>query len=81
MDLGEVEKALEGVRKGLRSDGADLVVKSFSNDSIELNLVLLDNACLECIVSNDILMAMVRRALGKVVSTAPRIVLNDPRTS
>ncbi len=81
MDAGEIEKALEGVRKGLRSDGADLVVKSLSNDCIELNLVLGDNACLECIVSNDILQAMVRRALGKVVATVPRIVLHDPRSA
>ena len=81
MDIGDIDKALEGLRKGLRSDGSDLVVNNLSDDSIELSLILQEDACLECIVSNDILLVMVRRALSKVMPTVPRIVLHDPRNS
>ena len=81
MNTVDVEKALEGLQKGLRSDGAELAVKSASNDCIELNLILKEDACLECIVGSDILQAMVRRALSKVIPTVPKIVLHDPRSA
>ncbi len=79
MNIGDVEKALEGVRKGLRSDGADLVVNAASDECIELSLVVKEDTCLECIVSNDIMLTKVRMVLGKTIPGAPKIVLHDPR--
>lgn len=79
MGIEEVEKGLEGLRKGLRADGADLLVRNVSEECIELSLVLGENACLECIVSADILAAKVRMTLGKVLPQVPKILLHDPR--
>ena len=81
MDLAEMEKALEGIRIGLKKDGADLVVNSINNDCIELSLIVQPGACLECIVSSDILLAKVRLVLSKIVQIVPRIMLHDPRNS
>jgi hypothetical protein len=81
MDLLDVEKALENVRIGLKRDGADLVVNSSNDEGIELSLIIENSACLECIVSNEILIAKVQRSLSKVVSTVPRVVIHDPRNS
>ena len=81
MDALEIEKALEGLRRALKSDGADLVVSSLSDDCIDLSLVLQENACLECIVSGEMLLAKVRIVLSKVFPFLPKIVLHDPRSS
>lgn len=80
MNSGEVEKALDSLRKGLKKDGADLVVQNVDESCIELNLVLVESSCLECIVSAEILVAKARMALGKVFPKVPKIFLHDPRT-
>ncbi len=80
MDLVSVEKALQGLRTGLKQDGADLLVKSINDDCIEVNLVMSDATCRECIVNKEILLAKIKIALGKISPKAPRIVLNDPRS-
>ncbi len=79
MNLGDIEKALEGLRKALRSDGADLIVNTASDECIELSLILQDDTCLECIVSSEMLLAKVRIVLSKIVPALPKIVLHDPR--
>ncbi len=79
MNIAEVEKGLEGLRKGLKADGADLLVQNLDEACIELSLVLGESACLECIVSTEILTAKVRTALGKILPQVPKILLHDPR--
>ena len=81
MELVNIESALAGLRKGLRSDGADLVVNSLSDDCIELSLILQDNTCMECIVDPELLLTIVRTTLGKAVPNLPKIVFHDPRSS
>ena len=81
MDIMEIEKALEGLRTGLRKDGADLVVSHLSTGSIELSLILKNDTCLGCIVDTDLLLAMVRLALGKSFPQMTKVVLHDPRSS
>ena len=77
MNREEIEKALEGLKRGL--SGGELVITSFRQDCIELSLVMQNGACQECIVSKDILLAKVRMVLSKVVPVLPKIVLYDPR--
>ena len=79
MNFAEAAGALDGLRTSLKSDGADLAVKSVSNDSIELSLIFRDTTCKECIVGSDLLAAKVRIALGKVFPQVPKIVIHDPR--
>lgn len=79
MSAEQVQKALEGLCKGLRSDGADLVVDSANEENIELSLILKENACLECIVPIDVLQSHVRIVLSKAFEKLPQIVLHDPR--
>jgi len=79
VDMIVVEKGLEGLRKGLKADGADLLILKAKEECIELRLVIGGDACLECIVSADILTAKVKMALGRVLSHVPQIVLHDPR--
>ena len=79
MNLADAEGALEGLRRGLRSDGADLVVNSLSDDCIELSLIFESDACLECIVSSELLLAKIRIVLSKISPILPKIVLHDPR--
>ena len=81
MDVEGVEKALAGLRVGLKSDGADLIVNSVSADCIELSLVFEGNECPECIVGAEMLLAKVRLLLGKVFPQLPRLVLHDPRST
>ncbi len=80
MDVQGVERALEGLRAGLRIDGADLIVNSVSTDCVDLSLVLKENACPECIVDSEMLLTKVRLILNKVLPQLPRVVLHDPRT-
>lgn len=80
MDLVDVEKALEGLRTGLKQDGADLIVKNINNDCVELTLFMSDATCKECIVSKEILLAKIKIVLGKIFPKVPRIILNDPRS-
>ena len=81
MDVEGLEKALEGLRVGLRSDGADLIVNSVSADCIDLSLIFTQKECPECIVSGEMLLAKVRLILGKVFPQLPKLVLHDPRST
>lgn len=79
MNHADVEKSLEGLRTGLKQDGADIVVEAVDADRIELSLVFSANACMECIVNSEIMTALVKAALSKDFAKVPKIVLNDPR--
>ena len=81
MELADVEKALEGLRLGLRRDGADLNVHSVGGDCVDLSLIFKDSTCQECIVGTDLLLAKIRLALGKALTQVPKVVLHDPRRS
>lgn len=81
MDVAEVERALQGLRVGLQSDGADLIVNSASADCIDLSLTFTAHECPECIVGTEMLLAKVRMVLGKVFPQLPRLVLHDPRNA
>ncbi len=79
MNLGDVEKALEGLRSCLKKDGADLVIQTVDGDRIELALVLGESSCLECIVGSEMIIAKARMALSKIAPNVPEILLHDPR--
>ena len=81
MNAESIDKALEGLRTGLRQDGADLMVDRVSSDCVELSLIFRNNTCLECIVGTEILLAKVRLVLSKALPQVPNVVLHDPRCS
>ena len=81
MEQNDVEKALEGLRVGLRKDGADLNVNSVAGDCIDLSLIFKESTCQDCIVGTDLLLAKIRLALSKALPQVPKIVLHDPRRS
>jgi hypothetical protein len=74
-----INKALEGLRKGLRQDGADIKVERVSRDCVELSLIFRNHACLECIVESEVLLAKVRMVLGQAFPEISKILLRDPR--
>ena len=79
MNIDELERAIDGLRKGLQNDGADLVIDNINDDHIEIRLILKEHACRECIVGRDVLIILVETALRQVVPAHINILLNDPR--
>ncbi len=78
-ELEIIETVLNKMRIGLNQDGGDLVLKNWANGTVELDLVLSENACLHCIVDSRMMIANLEHRLKKVLSNVNRVVINDPR--
>jgi Fe-S cluster biogenesis protein NfuA len=65
--VGEVENALDAVRRAFRADGADLVVQTVSGGHAVIELVTNEQTCLDCIVPPPMLQQLVSRALKSTV--------------
>ncbi len=80
MTVEDVRNALEGLCKGLRSDGADLVIDRATPDQVEMTLVVKDETCMKCIVDHQMLLSWIRVALKRANLQVPDILLHDPRS-
>jgi hypothetical protein len=79
LDIDQIISALDGLKKGLQNDGADLLIDDVSNDRVVIRLVLEERACQECIVDSEVLIAVVEAALRGVVPSRAKISIIDPR--
>jgi Fe-S cluster biogenesis protein NfuA len=71
-----VEEALTELRPSLAADGFDLKVDSLSGDEVEVGLVALPDACMDCLVPDDMMVRILETSIrrrwpevGKVVLT------------
>ena len=83
--MSENIKLLEAIleklelRQILKSDGADLVLTDFKNDTAEISLIIEPDACRECILGSDMLIEMLKDSLSEEFPHLKHIKLNDPR--
>lgn len=63
----EIDRALDQIRAGLAPDGFELRVERVSEDGVvELVLQALPDACLDCLVPDQLLHAMLQQAIAPV---------------
>ncbi|GII30247.1 NifU family protein [Planotetraspora mira] len=75
----DLEKALDGLRRGFQADGADLKVESATESQLTLRLVGDDRTCWECIIPPDRLRELIGSVLRDSVPSIETIDLIDPR--
>ncbi|ACM04559.1 MULTISPECIES: hypothetical protein [Thermomicrobium] len=65
--LRAIDRALDRIREGLAPDGFELRVERVTDEGIvELVLQALPDACLDCLVPDQLLDAMLRQAIAPV---------------
>jgi Fe-S cluster biogenesis protein NfuA len=75
----QAEQALATLRPAFKADGADLVISDVQGARVVVDLVFTPETCLECIVPNDILVAIVAGAIKDAVPGVDDVQVNDPR--
>lgn len=78
-DGGRVAEALDTLAESLRADGADLVLEDVGPAAATVRLVVTDETCHECIVSPEILRAIVGDVVRSAVPEILDIEVDDPR--
>ncbi|GBD22103.1 hypothetical protein NET03_04005 [Thermomicrobium sp. CFH 73360] len=67
MIIQEIDRALDRIRAGLAPDGFELRVERVSEDGVvELVLQALPDACLDCLVPDQLLHAMLQQCIAPV---------------
>lgn len=79
--LPDIEAALEPLRQSLRPDGADLAIEEFGGGAVTVQLQLQSDACLECIVSAEILEGIMTHQLESAGMRGTSVTLKDPRAT
>ncbi len=65
--LQEIDRALDQIRAGLAPDGFELRIERVTDDGVvELVLQALPDACLDCLVPDQLLHAMLQQAIAPV---------------
>lgn len=77
--LGDVDRALAGLREGFQADGADLEVLSVEDGVARVRLVITEETCLECIVPGHILREVVAASVRQACPDLRRVEVEDPR--
>jgi Fe-S cluster biogenesis protein NfuA len=70
--------AIEPLVSALRADGGDLRVTAAGAEEVQLDLIVADANCAECIMPRPALEAMARTALAKTYGDVT-VVVSDPR--
>lgn len=70
-----VELALETLRPGLASDGFDLRVGSVVDNDVRVVLEAKPNACLDCLVPDEMIVSLVDDLIRKEDGSLGRVVL------
>jgi Fe-S cluster biogenesis protein NfuA len=77
-----IEKALQRLRPGLTADGFELRLDSINSDrSVSVALDAKPNACMDCLVPDQLLIGMLEQAIRKEDPTITRVILNKNRLS
>lgn len=77
--MAAVSAALDGLREGFNSDGADLEVVNVSAHAATVRLVITPSTCLECIVSKAVLQQIVENSVRQACPQVQTVELIDPR--
>jgi Fe-S cluster biogenesis protein NfuA len=76
IDSSAVESALDELRPGLGSDGFDLRVGSIAPDNaVEVILAALPDACLDCLVPDELMVNMLEDAIRRQDPAVSRVDL------
>jgi len=76
MDKVAVETALDNVRPALDADGFDLTLGSVSADgAVRVVLAARPDACLDCLVPDDMLVQIIETAIRQQDATLGRVTL------
>ena len=76
MQEATVETALAGVRPALAADGFDLRLGSIEPDgSVKVVLEAKENACLDCLVPDDMMTQLITDAIRREDSSLERVDL------
>lgn len=65
VDRNVVDTALEMLRPGLASDGFELHVGTLTEGGVQVVLEATPEACLDCLVSDDMMVQMIDAAIRK----------------
>jgi Fe-S cluster biogenesis protein NfuA len=79
LTLDSASQALDGLRGGFNADGADLVVESATESRVVVRLVVTDETCTDCIVSNGMLNYLVLNAIAEQWPGVTQVDVLDPR--
>lgn len=82
MDLDLHDSAVTAIgklRTALQADGADLQVREVSSSSAQIELIVTDKACLDCIVNKQILQGILLDALVITLPSIREVTVIDPR--
>lgn len=79
MDELDVQKAIEPLVGALRADGADVDVARVEGGSVELQLIVEDASCADCVMPGDVLESLFLDAIVTAGHEVDRVRLADPR--
>ena len=79
VDATSLAKLRESLAAGLRSDGADLLVKQVGLQALEFTLVIPTASCAECVMPAATLSAIFATQVEKALGRGWTFVIRDPR--
>lgn len=79
MSTAKIESAIDMLRGGFQSDGADLRIVDIADDAVTVELVGTAETCWDCIVQPDQLRDMVEAVVKQQAGAGTTVRLQDPR--
>jgi Fe-S cluster biogenesis protein NfuA len=70
-----VEQALTDLRPSLAADGFDLKIDSLTGDEVSVGLVAKPDACMDCLVPDDMLVQILETSIRKRYPALAGVVL------
>lgn len=77
--LEDVQQLLEPIQDGMRTDGADLVVATATDDLVSVRLAFSDETCTDCIMPTETLHSTIATMLARHYGRPVSLSLQDPR--
>lgn len=71
-----VEEALTELRPSLAADGFELKVDSLAGDDVEVGLVALPDACMDCLVPDDMMVGILETSIRRRWPEVGKVTLN-----
>ena len=66
--IDAIEEALQPIRKSLQADGYDLVVNSFNQGVLAVEIQAGPQACVECLVPKELMELMIQQSVKNLAS-------------
>jgi hypothetical protein len=79
VDVSEVREAIDPLVGALRADGADVVVQGVEGGQVDLQLLLEDASCTDCVMPAEVLEPLFLDALTSAGHQIATVQLDDPR--